>query len=482
MRVLFVLADPLMWEHMGVMSLSAALRAQGHETRLVFAGRTRPADLDALVRAFAPRVIAYSASTPDHARLLAVNRRLRWRFEFTAVFGGPHPTFFPEVVDDPGVDVVVVGEADGAFPDLCRRIEDGGDVAGMPNTVVRRGGERLAGPLSPLIEDLDSLPMPDRALMYDADPGRGRDGIKAFLTSRGCPHACTYCFNHSYNELYRGLGPVVRVRSPEHVIAEIAAVRERYPLEYLAFVDDTFLLRPEGWIERFCDLYEREVGLPFGTNVRANLVTRDVLVRLRQAGLYSVGMGVECGDEALCRGLLGRHMGVRRVVEAADLINELGIKLVTQSMLGLPVDDPFQVDLRTLDLNIRLAPTLALPSLLFPFPGTAIERHARAAGFLAPGDRPRLDTIRRHSPLRFADAAERRRIENLHKLFPVVARLPSLRPHVETLVDLPLDDLYTWMFYLWYGAVFRFEVYPFTAPLRQIGAYLELFGRMVRKS
>ncbi len=102
--------------------------------------------------------------------------------------------------------------------------------------------------MRPYVEDLDSLPFPDRALVYERDPIAARGKIKHFLTGRGCPYNCTYCFNHALSEIYRGKGQRFRQRSVDNVIEEVRWVRDHYPLEFVVFVDDTFVLsKPSGW-------------------------------------------------------------------------------------------------------------------------------------------------------------------------------------------------------------------------------------------
>ena len=109
------------------------------------------------------------------------------------------------------------------------------------------------------MEDLDSLPFPDRALVYERDPIAARSKIKHFLTGRGCPYNCTYCFNHALSEIYRGKGQRFRQRSVDNVIEEVRWVRDHYPLEFVVFVDDTFVLSHE-WLAEFAEKYPRQIG------------------------------------------------------------------------------------------------------------------------------------------------------------------------------------------------------------------------------
>ena len=87
---------------------------------------------------------------------------------------------------------------------------------------------------------MNELPFPDRQVLYDADPNLANVGAKSFVSARGCPYKCSYCFNKQYNENYKGLGQIIRARSPEKVIREIEGVLKNYPLNMVNMNDDVF--------------------------------------------------------------------------------------------------------------------------------------------------------------------------------------------------------------------------------------------------
>jgi len=330
-----------------------------------------------------------------------------------------------------------------------------------------------------LIEDLDDLPFPDRELMYSADPDLIDEGHRPFFSGRGCPYKCTYCFNEKYNDIYKSKGKVVRLRSPRNVIEEIKWVKQNHVLDVVLIDDDTFLAKPRAWFDEFCPLYKREVGLPLSCNIRPDLVTDHAIGQLRDAGLDSVWMGVECGHEEIAKKVLMRAMGNDRIVEACRVLHRHGVKIVTQNLVGLPVEDAFNVDLATLDLNIKLHPMFGWSSILFPYPGTPVRAYAQARGYLD-DEHVFLETNKKSSIFAFSGPREKRKIEHLHKLFGVVVQFPSLRPLVPLLCSLPLTRLYTAIFYTWYGINMKFRLYPFRSVGKELWKYLGLWARMLR--
>jgi anaerobic magnesium-protoporphyrin IX monomethyl ester cyclase len=479
MNVLLVYKDTMI-ERLAVTYLSAALKTAGHKVRLAVLGPT-PADaFPGLVAEFQPSVIGYSAMTGEHTALLALNWTLKKSARFLAVLGGPHAAFRQDVLAEDGLDAICVGEGDLVFPEFCRRVEAGEAWWLTPTFHAKHDGEIFKNPLAPLV-DMTELPPPDRVILYEAHPKLAGLGIKAFIAGRGCPYRCSYCFNARYNEDYKGLGKVMRARSPSQVVDEIAQVHDQAGIELVAFWDDVFTVKPKGWIEEFCALYSRRVGLPFYANLRANSVNDEIIAILAEAGLAFVWMGVECGDERIANEILERNLSNEKVIEAARVLQRHKVGIATQNLIGLPVPDPYPVDLKTLDLNIAIRPTYGWSSILYPYPGTPIEAYARAQGFLEE-DAAYMETNKRTTMLKFEGAKTRRRIENLHKLFGLIVRFPWLRPHVTLLCDLPLDGLYRVFYYVWYGYNLKFRLNRSRAIWREMPYLLGIFWRMVAKN
>lgn len=480
MNVLFILKESVMIERIGVMYLSAALKKRGHGARLVMSDTIGIEALREVIRVYQPRIVAYSTMTGEHVTLAELNRTLKKEFDFISVFGGPHPTFSPDFINEDGVDAICIGEGDVTFPEFCERADEKRAYWDTPNFWVKHNNGIVKNEIAPLVEDLDILPFPDREFMYEADPALANERYKVFRATRGCPYRCTYCFNNKYNELHRGKGSVLRHRSPENLIDEICSVRKRYPLDMVGMDDDSFPLKPKGWFERFSKLYKERVGLPLSVNLRANLVTEEFIALLKDIGLDSIWMGIECGEENVSNTVLERNLKNEQILKAAAIIKKYDIKIATQNLIGLPIKESYQTDLATLDLNIKIGPAFAWSSILYPYPGTPIESYARNNGFLK-GEVPFLATNKRYTVFNFS-AKEKRRIENLHKLFGLIVRFPVLRKCADFLCSLPLGSFYVALFYFWYGYNMKFKLYPIRSLRKELGNYLRLWWRFIHKN
>ena len=469
---------------MGIMYLASELGEKGHEVRIASARRLGRKGMRQMVGDWCPAVVGYTALTGEHIRLLELNEDLKKQSSFVSVFGGPHATFCPdELLLNPYCDAVCIGEGDLAFPEFCRRLEEGGPWWQTPNFFVRHEGEIERNPLLPLVEDMDSLPMPDHDLMYAADPPLAGDNLKYFVSNRGCPCACSYCFHPPYNELYRGKGSIVRRRSPEKVVDEMCYVKERYTMTRIVMNDDSFLLNGREWINRFCDDYKKRVDLPFSCGFRANEVADDLIGQLRGAGLTAAGIGVECANEEVFNGTLRRNMTKAHILRAAAIIKSHGLQLMTLSLCGLPIPNSYANDLETLELNAEIQPDWARASLLYPYPATEIRKYAQQAGLLSESEShvPVFESNKRSSAFIFSSPMEKRRVENLHKLFGIFVRHPWLRKHADFLCSLPLGPVYRLLLYLHYGYGMRFKIMPFSSPLKGVWSYLPVLFRLFVK-
>ncbi|PIN86270.1 hypothetical protein COV19_05670 [Candidatus Woesearchaeota archaeon CG10_big_fil_rev_8_21_14_0_10_44_13] len=403
------------------------------------------------VARFNPDIIAFSVQTGSHNHALYVNRLLKKRFNFISVFGGPHTTFFPEFVKEEGVDVALRGECENSFIELLERLEKKHSIEGIQGVVIKKAGGISSAEVGKLVEDLDSLPPLARDILYDKYPFMAKAWMKSFMTTRGCPYDCTYCFNHAFRKLYKDKGRMIRQRSVNSVIDEMVHVKKKYGMKHVIIQDDTFILNT-GWVKEFCREYRKRVKLPFTFQARANLVTEDLIAALKKAGAVSATMAIESGNDHLRNDILKRHMKKEQLLKASKLLRKYDIKFLTQNILGLP-EETWQTALETLDFNIKCRPTYGYTTLFQPFPKTELGEYAEKIGIFD-GDYTKLASLSFHDDLHTKiDDKLKKKLVNLQKLFAIIVRFPFLRPFVNILVKAPKNNF---MYRLFYFAFKRF--------------------------
>lgn len=201
---------------------------------------------------FKPDIIGCSVMTGFQNRWIRIAKILKQSISPAplVVFGGPHPTFFPQVILEKSVDVVFQGESELAFADfLCRNEQGERNFNGIPNITIKDGNDGFhCEPMRPLA-DLDSLPFPDRQISFEHRFIR-KDPSVHYLAGRGCPFSCSFCYSKRMREMCRGLGTPYRLRSVENLLEEIEQVLKKWGIGHIYFVDDTFCLNKK-WLFEF---------------------------------------------------------------------------------------------------------------------------------------------------------------------------------------------------------------------------------------
>jgi len=445
MRVLF-LSTYLAQEPLGVMYLSGALKAAGHETKMLFVpDPTMPAKL----KRFDPQVVCYSFTTGVHSAVAGLNRIVKSILpDVVAVAGGAHVTVVPEFLEqEPTFDAICRGEGEAAIVELCDAIEKGEDPHHIPNIHWRdAGGKIWRNEVRPLIPDLDAIGFCDRELVYDASDIYRNSDRKVIKTDRGCPMNCSFCFHHAWKQkVYKVKNnEYVRRRSVEHVIQEALAIREKYPLTYVHFLDDIFNINNK-WLEEFAERWPSEVGLPFDAILMANMVTEKHVELLKKAGCVYARIAFEAANDHMRNAIMKKNTTRAQLQRAAGFIKKHGIRLGSLNMLGGP-GATLEDDIETVELNIECGVDHPLVSLLQPYPMTDIHEMTQEMGVATDTWEEFPTLFNRTSSIAHA---QRHVFENLHKWFPIVVRHPSLLPLARRAVRWKwLCRPYTWMYML----------------------------------
>ncbi|MGB3905229.1 MAG: radical SAM protein [Anaerolineae bacterium] len=472
MHILFIIKEIDNEPH-GILRVSAALKQSGHRTDMVVATEEDP--VEAALR-LKPDVVAYSVYTGTQRYYLDVNRRIRAQMGVFSIMGGPHPTFFPEIIEEEGVDGICIGEGEYATVDLVNALENGDPIETVSNWWIESNGHIHRNHLRPLVTDLDQLPFPDRELLYRAHPLSRERKLKPFITGRGCPYNCSFCFNEAYSDLYKGKGRRTRRRSVDNVIRELKEVRERYPLDFVMFLDDTFIINKK-WLQGLAVRYEEEIGLPFWCQVRPNLVTEEKVALFKDMGCVSVSFGLETANDRLRYEILNRRITKEQVLKASRILREYGVKYSTNNMLGLPTGG-LQADLETLDLNIQCRADYVNVFLYQPYPKTKLGEMAFREGLMKGTFEDLSGSVTEDTIIKFGSEMEKQQVENLQKLLSITAEFPFLRSLTLRLIRLRPNRLF-WLIYKgWKGYAISRRIYPVKMTLREWFSALLQFMRI----
>jgi anaerobic magnesium-protoporphyrin IX monomethyl ester cyclase len=315
--------------NLGLGYLAAVLRRSGYDVQVVDIEQDHR-EIVRIARELNPVLIGFSLIfqffIDRYAALLYLLRINGLDCHFT--MGGHFPSLSYEQTLElvPELDSVVRFEGEATLLEMVEAVAAGRDWREIHGIAYRDDdGKVLVTRPRALLENLDELPYPDRE--YEPESVLGRS-ILPILASRGCARTCSFCSIHTF---YRAApGRIVRTRKPAEVVREMELLHEERGTTIFLFQDDDFPLFGQvwrRWANEFVDELERS-GLSskviWKMNCRADAVERDLFIRMRDAGLYLVYMGLESGSE---QGLVTLHkqINVQQNLKAVETLKSIGL-------------------------------------------------------------------------------------------------------------------------------------------------------------
>lgn len=374
-------------ENLGLGYLTSTLRSYGYRVEVFDFQEDRTNILEA-VRALKPILIGFSLIFQFYIdRFGSLVRYLRDRgIDCHFTMGGHFPSLSYESTLEliPELDSVVRFEGELTLLDLVDLLSTGQDWRNIRGIAYRQGGEVIATPSRPLIQDLDQLPYPERSLAPRALLGRA---TMPLLASRGCIRTCSFCSIHVF---YRSVpGKVVRTRNPAQVVREMRMLHSERGITIFLFQDDDFpVFGPvwRRWAKEFVDELHRN-GLPgrvvWKISCRADAVEPELFAAMRDAGLFMVYMGLESGSEEGLK-TLHKQITVEQNIRAVEILKGLGLMFQFGFMLFEPSTtfESVRENLHFLRTIVGDGSTAATFCRMVPYDGTPIKDELLRTGRL----------------------------------------------------------------------------------------------------
>lgn len=339
-----------------------------------------------------PDLVAMPVVTDDYQWALKWSRLIKEGMDVPIVFGNAHATFHSaDVLRQDCVNFVVRGEGEITLLELVQALAGERELSDVLGLGYKEGGEVRLNPMRPLIEDLDTLPFPDKDLYYNVMPYLNHGYTT--MSGRGCPYRCTFCDNNTsmrlYNKEVAKKQKWTRRHSPRYVVDEILWAKKRYNIKHVRFNDEDFSY-DKNWLREFCPLYAKEVGIPYFAWVYPNTIDEEMARLLAESGCDAVEMGIQSGAEHLRKEVLHRRTKDDQIVTAMKALRKHRIRATVDIIIGLPTETKADLD-ATVELLAEARPWHLYAFWLRYYPSTEILSIAKERNLLAPEQIKKLE-------------------------------------------------------------------------------------------
>jgi len=367
---------------LGILYLSAYLKRAGFSVEVFDSTFRDPKDFEEAIRRIRPKIVGIYANIITRDNVFRVARIAKENGVQFVVCGGPDAPEWADLYLQNGVDIIGANEGERTLEQLIPRLCEKGlsgleDIQGI---IFSRNGRAFKTAPRPTINDLDSLPWPDRDVLamedyFKAWKSKHGESSVSLITARGCPFHCAWCssevFGHSH-----------RQRSPKNVVDEMLMIKQKYSPDIMWISDDVLTINRRWSMQFFDEIKQRGAKHPYECLSRVDLVDRPILQGLKDSGCFRIWYGAESGSQ-LVLDSMKKGTTIEQVREAARVTQELGIQAGFFILLGYPEETTADIR-KTIDLLKTTRPDVFGTSVAFPMKGT--EFYQRVENRIIPND------------------------------------------------------------------------------------------------
>lgn len=364
---------------LGILYLASVAEKRGHEVHVIDAdveGYSMPGLIDGISRKGFD-MVGITATSPIFHKAVDLAKGLKAAgYKKPVLIGGEHMNIFKNRAFFDCFDYGFFGESDLTFNKFLSIIE-GNDLnfEKMEGFLYRKNGKVVKAQAADRIQELDKLSFPAMHLLkrnaYCMTFAKFNSRYYLpIMATRGCPFKCVYCSEPLTN-------PYVRFRSPKNIVDEIEKWVKELGITHFFFMDSNLTLKKDQ-VNGLCrEIIRRNLKITFEGWTRANLVDREILSLLKEAGLIRISYGIESGDPEILK-IIRKEVSQEDMLKAFKMTDELGIEPACSVMLGLPGDTKASVE-RTIRF-VKSIPQILYSnfSIANPYPGTEMYDWALA--------------------------------------------------------------------------------------------------------
>jgi len=370
---------------LGLMYLGAVLRERNYQVEMFDCTfREDFSEFETYMRFVRPPIVGITSliTVRRNALILA---EIAKQYGATVILGGPDPTGIPDrylfhqvTGGSYPVDIVAFDEAELTIIDLMDHffqkegaVTDLEEISGL--RLRGENGSLVATESRPLIQNLDSLPLPARDLV-NFEPYRQAWKKKhgywslSIINTRGCPYGCSWCQKAVFGRTYRS-------RSPENSAEEMRILKETFDPDQIRIVDDITGINKK-WVSQWREaVTAKNASIPFECLTRVNLASEEMLADLQAIGCKKIFLGAESGSQKVLDAM-NKGAKVSQVYRAAEHCKHLGIEMYFFMMVGYPGEEWADLQ-QSVDMLRKTLPDSFSTTIAYPLPGTPFYEQMR---------------------------------------------------------------------------------------------------------
>ncbi len=370
----------------GLLSIASVLEKAGAKVEIIDLNMLR-LSFDSLKKEIAKRqfdIVATGGMTTVYYYMKFLSFYLKREYPgVPLIAGGTACSGSPEVVmKNTKFDVAVLGEGEPVIIEIIFKLLNNKDLSEVPGIIFRKNGGISKTEGRPRMQNIEDLPLPAYHLIdmeryisnsdiYKNKKNKvsearierlGLDRTKAnrpimIFSKRGCPFGCNFC--------YRNFGRKVVGLSVKNILNHLSFLEKEYNTINFVFGDEIFNV-DKRWVMEFCNAIiseKRKYIFSVGNGLRANILDREMMEKMMEAGFCSVAVGIESFYDPTLKDMQKGQTSAE-VANAIRIIKDTGFHLVSaQFLFGYPSDCK-----ESMDVNVKMCKELDLKNAGFAIP------------------------------------------------------------------------------------------------------------------
>ena len=422
---------------MGLLYVGGALRKSGFDTKIFHFSNEDVKHYAQLIAKKDPLFVGLSAFTgSDIGAAVDFSKELKKYYSGPILWGGVHSSLLPtQTLKEEYVDLIIIGEGEKTIVELAKALEEKRSLKGILGLGYKEGKKTIINPPRPLLTDkeLDNYSLDwdlvdvNKYIYHYFDVGK----VISWVTSRGCPHNCSFCYNPLFNKRRW------RVHSINSVVNNIKKLKEQYNFEGIWFKDDNLLVNRE----RAMAIVE-ELKMPYFIMGDINSIDEKFAKKLNDTQCKELALGFESGSNRVLKDIIHKPFTTIQIIKGTKILSKYqNIKIAGLFIFGVhgETKEDFNETLQIIAKLLKINPNLNISAGNYPpYPGTELYNKAVQLGFKPPETTEGWKNSDRWSPdfeLNWVDWLDSKEVFKIRKNIQILTSLSRYKVPILTTLE-----------------------------------------------